>query len=51
MPTAGKYAQDPGVKVKGGAGNPYLMLEERRGFWDVRSARAGFAGWVREGGK
>ncbi|KAI9727493.1 MAG: hypothetical protein M1828_006435 [Chrysothrix sp. TS-e1954] len=34
---------------KGGRGNPYKGLEERRGFWDVRAQRKDFADWVREG--
>lgn len=39
-----------GKRQIGGAGNPYRMLEERRGFWDVRGSRAEFASLIREGG-
>ncbi|KAF2460907.1 magnesium transporter [Lineolata rhizophorae] len=35
----------------GTSGNPFRVLEERMGFWDVRSKRKEFADWVREGGK
>lgn len=38
----------PGKRQVGG--NPYRGLEERRGFWDVRAARAQFATFIREGG-
>ncbi|KAI9670698.1 MAG: hypothetical protein M1831_005918 [Alyxoria varia] len=39
-----------GVKAaRGGRGNPYRALEERRGFWDVRAQRKEFADWVRKG--
>lgn len=42
---------DAASAKRGGTGNPWRGLEERRGFWGVREARAGFAQWVREGGK
>lgn len=30
-----------------GGGNPYAGLEERPGFWDVRSSRQEFVGWMK----
>ncbi|KAJ5827151.1 Magnesium transporter [Penicillium robsamsonii] len=35
------------VERNGGARNPYLGLEERYGFWDIRAKRREFADWVR----
>ncbi|KAE8355538.1 magnesium transporter [Aspergillus coremiiformis] len=35
------------IEKEGGARNPYRRLEERYGFWDVRSKRKEFADWVR----
>lgn len=39
------------VEKSARAENPFRILEERTGFWDVREKRAEFAEWVREGGK
>ncbi|KAJ5332571.1 Magnesium transporter [Penicillium brevicompactum] len=35
------------IERDGGARNPYLSLEERYGFWDIRAKRREFADWVR----
>ncbi|KAJ5158630.1 Magnesium transporter [Penicillium coprophilum] len=35
------------IERNGGARNPYLSLEERYGFWDIRTKRKEFADWVR----
>ncbi|EKV17373.1 Magnesium transporter [Penicillium digitatum] len=35
------------IERDGGARNPYLSLEERYGFWDIRAKRKEFANWVR----
>ncbi|KAI2732653.1 hypothetical protein CBS147332_1792 [Penicillium roqueforti] len=35
------------IERNGGARNPYLSLEERYGFWDIRAKRKEFADWVR----
>ncbi|EAW22752.1 membrane magnesium transporter family protein [Aspergillus fischeri NRRL 181] len=35
------------IEREGGARNPYLRLEERYGFWDIRAKRKEFAEWVR----
>ncbi|KAK5796550.1 hypothetical protein VI817_005835 [Penicillium citrinum] len=35
------------IERDGGARNPYLGLEERYGFWDIRAKRKEFADWVR----
>ncbi|KAJ6180636.1 Magnesium transporter [Penicillium mononematosum] len=35
------------IERDGGARNPYLSLEERYGFWDIRAKRKEFADWVR----
>ncbi|KAJ5682219.1 hypothetical protein N7462_005384 [Penicillium macrosclerotiorum] len=35
------------IERDGGARNPYLGLEERYGFWDVRAKRKEFADWIR----
>ncbi|GLI73808.1 hypothetical protein PoHVEF18_002037 [Penicillium ochrochloron] len=36
------------IERNGGARNPYLSLEERHGFWDIRAKRKEFADWIRE---
>lgn len=38
-----------GRAVKGGTGNPFRGLEERKGFYDVRAEAKQFADWVRAG--
>ncbi|KAJ5082283.1 hypothetical protein N7532_011326 [Penicillium argentinense] len=35
------------IERDGGARNPYLSLEERYGFWDIRAKRKEFAEWMR----
>ncbi|OQD69991.1 hypothetical protein PENDEC_c028G05727 [Penicillium decumbens] len=35
------------IERDGGARNPYLSLEERYGFWDIRAKRKEFADWMR----
>ncbi|KEY81075.1 hypothetical protein BA78_7675 [Aspergillus fumigatus] len=35
------------IEREGGARNPYLRLEERYSFWDIRAKRKEFAEWVR----
>ncbi|KAJ5091755.1 Magnesium transporter [Penicillium alfredii] len=35
------------IEREGGTRNPYLALEERYGFWDIRAKRKEFADWVR----
>jgi len=35
------------IEKEGGSRNPYRGVEERLGFWDVRTARKEFAGWMR----
>ncbi|KAJ5127218.1 Magnesium transporter [Penicillium atrosanguineum] len=35
------------IEQNGGARNPYLSLEERYGFWDIRAKRKEFADWMR----
>ncbi|BDD54680.1 hypothetical protein MAP00_000278 [Monascus purpureus] len=35
------------IEKEGGARNPYLYLEERYGFWDIRAKRKEFADWIR----
>ncbi|KAF7168439.1 hypothetical protein CNMCM5623_001492 [Aspergillus felis] len=35
------------IEREGGAKNPYLRLEERYSFWDIRAKRKEFAEWVR----
>ncbi|KAJ5578020.1 uncharacterized protein N7459_006984 [Penicillium hispanicum] len=35
------------IERDGGARNPYLGLEERYGFWDIRAKRKEFADWIR----
>ncbi|KAJ5904391.1 hypothetical protein N7504_006774 [Penicillium tannophilum] len=35
------------IERDGGARNPYMGLEERFGFWDIRAKRKEFADWVR----
>ncbi|GKZ18223.1 hypothetical protein AbraIFM66951_000396 [Aspergillus brasiliensis] len=35
------------IEREGGGRNPYLRLEERYGFWDVRAKRKEFADWMR----
>ncbi|EAW07720.1 membrane magnesium transporter family protein [Aspergillus clavatus NRRL 1] len=35
------------IEREGGRRNPYLRLEERYGFWDIRAKRKEFADWVR----
>ncbi|KAJ5752617.1 Magnesium transporter [Penicillium odoratum] len=35
------------IERDGGARNPYLGMEERYGFWDIRAKRKEFADWVR----
>ncbi|BCS25878.1 membrane magnesium transporter family protein [Aspergillus puulaauensis] len=37
------------VQREGDARNPYLRLEERYSFWDVRAKRKEFADWMRGG--
>ncbi|KAL2871978.1 membrane magnesium transporter family protein [Aspergillus lucknowensis] len=37
------------VERQGGASNPYLRLEERYGFWDVRAKRKEFTDWIQSG--
>ncbi|KAJ5166784.1 Magnesium transporter [Penicillium canariense] len=36
------------IERDGGARNPYLSLEERYGFWDIRAKRKEFADWIRQ---
>ncbi|KAJ5852231.1 Magnesium transporter [Penicillium soppii] len=35
------------IEREGGSRNPYMSLEERYGFWDIRTKRKEFADWVR----
>ncbi|KAJ5767199.1 uncharacterized protein N7511_004815 [Penicillium nucicola] len=35
------------IERDGGARNPFLSLEERYAFWDIRAKRKEFANWVR----
>ncbi|KAJ5620015.1 Magnesium transporter [Penicillium lagena] len=35
------------IEREGGARNPYMGLEERYGFWDIRAKRKEFADWMR----
>ncbi|KAJ5180616.1 hypothetical protein N7492_003826 [Penicillium capsulatum] len=35
------------IERNGGARNPYMGLEERYGFWDIRAKRKEFADWMR----
>ncbi|PYI12499.1 hypothetical protein BO78DRAFT_424938 [Aspergillus sclerotiicarbonarius CBS 121057] len=35
------------IEREGGARNPFLRLEERYAFWDVRAKRKEFADWIR----
>ncbi|KAJ5717331.1 Magnesium transporter [Penicillium malachiteum] len=35
------------IERDGGARNPYIGLEERYSFWDIRAKRKEFADWVR----
>ncbi|GAD98337.1 conserved hypothetical protein [Paecilomyces variotii No. 5] len=35
------------IEREGGGRNPYRNLEERYGFWDIRSKRKEFADWIR----
>ncbi|KAI2791207.1 hypothetical protein POX_c04063 [Penicillium oxalicum] len=35
------------IEKEGGVRNPYLGLEQRHGFWDIRAKRREFAEWVR----
>ncbi|PWY83055.1 hypothetical protein BO94DRAFT_536532 [Aspergillus sclerotioniger CBS 115572] len=35
------------IEREGGGRNPFLRLEERYGFWDVRTKRKEFADWMR----
>jgi len=39
------------IEREGGGANPFLGLEERAGFLDIRAKRAEFASWVRENGE
>jgi len=39
------------IEKEGGGGNPFLGLEERAGFLDIRAKRAEFASWIRENGE
>ncbi|CAL5870620.1 uncharacterized protein PFLUO_LOCUS4859 [Penicillium psychrofluorescens] len=35
------------IEREGGTRNPYMGLEERYGFWDIRAKRKEFADWMR----
>ncbi|KAJ5902188.1 Magnesium transporter [Penicillium taxi] len=35
------------IEKEGGARNPYMPLEERYAFWDIRAKRKEFADWIR----
>ncbi|KAJ5291764.1 Magnesium transporter [Penicillium angulare] len=35
------------IERDGGARNPYMALEERYNFWDIRAKRKEFADWMR----
>lgn len=39
-----------GTEGGGAVGNPFVALEERPGFLDIRKRRREFADWVRQGG-
>ncbi|PSK55319.1 Brefeldin A resistance protein [Elsinoe australis] len=46
-----KEKQKPLKNLDGGfGGNPYIALEQRTGFLDIRAERKKFAEWVKEGG-
>ena len=43
------FQDNEGNTAKDWAGNPFMMLERRAGFVDVREERRAFGEWVRSG--